>query len=162
MLNITISGKIASGKTTMAFALAEFLRTKGFTGVQVDDLDDDQRVNTDMSGIRDRGVVIRTVQKPRVDVPVEDSDTVTITRAAWENMRARANAPGAIARRRLDRQPNQECKHERTFTAALGANFFQKGSIAGRPGGFDGGTHESSGFVSFKGCRDCGKVIVEA
>lgn len=39
MLKVTISGPCASGKTTLAFALEEFLRGRGFNDVEVDDVD---------------------------------------------------------------------------------------------------------------------------
>lgn len=42
MIKITISGPCHSGKTSLAFALNEFLREKGFSDVTVTDTDLDQ------------------------------------------------------------------------------------------------------------------------
>jgi uridine kinase len=67
-LVIVIKGDCASGKTTLALALHDFLLSRGFTNVDVNDYDIDNDIcypalqESRMNAIKDRKVTINTIQ----------------------------------------------------------------------------------------------------
>lgn len=69
MIKVTIAGPVASGKTTIAFALEDFLSQRGFTNVSIEDIDLEpgngrtyEHNDKCMEAVKDRPVAIVTVQ----------------------------------------------------------------------------------------------------
>lgn len=76
MIRIIVEGQPASGKTTIALALAihDFLKEKGFTNASIDDIDVQYQSESRhfqsrrLEAIKDREVVVQTKQLPRKTV----------------------------------------------------------------------------------------------
>ncbi len=76
MIRITISGSERQGKTTLAFALEEFLKSRGFTSVFVDDPDlgptcgrTDELNKKCLESIANNVTIIQTRQLKRGEMP---------------------------------------------------------------------------------------------
>lgn len=74
MIRIIVEGQPASGKTTIALAIHDFLKEKGFTNVSIDDIDVQYQSESRhfqsrrLEAIKDREVVVQTKQLPRKTV----------------------------------------------------------------------------------------------
>lgn len=83
-VTVTITGKIGSGKTTVALALTQLLRDKGFTNVKLsDEFRDDvnepyytELQEGRLNAIRDRSIRIRTHQLSRTNLVAILGETV--------------------------------------------------------------------------------------